>query len=166
MISSIQSCLTLCDAMDCSMPGFPVLHQLLELAQTHVRRVGDALQPCHPLSSPVIPFSSRLQSFSASGSFPVNRLFTWGSRSIGASASVLISRLLFCKMSPSESSPDAFSWLNGVYGVLPSTPQKWCCAPLGVIWGCRRTPASRCQWWWPGSPGYNSICRFPSTMRL
>ena len=41
--------------MDCSMPGFPVLHQLLELAQTHVHRVGDAIQPSHPLSSPSPP---------------------------------------------------------------------------------------------------------------
>ena len=40
-----------CDPMDCSTPGFPVLHQLLELAQTHVHRVGDAIQPSHPLSS-------------------------------------------------------------------------------------------------------------------
>ena len=49
--SVAQSCLTLCDPMDCSTPGFPVLHQLLELAQTHVHRVGDAIQPSHPLSS-------------------------------------------------------------------------------------------------------------------
>ena len=46
-----QLCLTLCDPMDCSMPGFPVPHQLLELAQTHVHRVGDAIQPSHPQSS-------------------------------------------------------------------------------------------------------------------
>ena len=38
--------------MDCSTPGFPVHHQLPELAQTHVHRVGDAIQPSHPLSSP------------------------------------------------------------------------------------------------------------------
>ena len=49
--SAPQSCLTLCDAMDCSMPGFPVLHQLPELAQTHVHWVGDAIQPSHPLLS-------------------------------------------------------------------------------------------------------------------
>ena len=42
------------DAMDCSMPGFPVLHHLQELAQTHVHRVSDAIQPSHPLSSPSI----------------------------------------------------------------------------------------------------------------
>ena len=53
--SVAQSCLTLCDPMDCSMPGLPVYHQLLELAQTHVHRVGDATQPSHPLSSPSPP---------------------------------------------------------------------------------------------------------------
>ena len=47
-----QSCPTLCDPMDCSMPGFPVRHQLLEFTQTHVHWVGDAIQPSHPLSSP------------------------------------------------------------------------------------------------------------------
>ena len=41
--------------MDCSMPGFPVHHQLLELAQTHVHRVGDAIQPSHPLLYPSLP---------------------------------------------------------------------------------------------------------------
>ena len=50
--SVAQSCPALCDPMDCSMPGLPVLHHLLELAQTHVHWVGDAIQPAHPLSSP------------------------------------------------------------------------------------------------------------------
>ena len=55
-VSSVaQSCLTLCDPMDCSTPGFPVHHQLPEFAQTHVHRVGDAIQPSHPLSSPLPP---------------------------------------------------------------------------------------------------------------
>ena len=50
-------CPTLCDPMDCSTPGFPVHHQLLELAQTHVHRVSDGLtiQPSHPLLSPSPP---------------------------------------------------------------------------------------------------------------
>ena len=48
--SAAQSCPTLCDPMDCSTSGFPVHHQLLELAQTDVRRVSDATQPSHPLS--------------------------------------------------------------------------------------------------------------------
>ena len=50
--SVAQSCPTLCDLMDCSTPGFPVHHQLPELAQTRVHRVSDAIQPCHPLLSP------------------------------------------------------------------------------------------------------------------
>ena len=53
--SVAKLCLTLCNPMDCSMPGFPVHHQLLELPQTHVHRVGDAIQPSHPLSSPSPP---------------------------------------------------------------------------------------------------------------
>ena len=50
--SVAQSCLILCDPVDCSMPGFPVHHQLPEPTQTHVHHVGDAVQPSHPLSSP------------------------------------------------------------------------------------------------------------------
>ena len=46
---------TLCDPMDCSMPGFPVHYQLPEFAQTHVHQVGDAIQPSHPLLSPSPP---------------------------------------------------------------------------------------------------------------
>ena len=50
-----QSCPTLCDPMDCAMPGFPVLHHLPELAQTPVHWVHNAIQPSHPLSSPSLP---------------------------------------------------------------------------------------------------------------
>ena len=53
--SDAQSCPTLCDPVDCSTPGFPVYHQLPELAQTHVHRVSDAIQPSHPLLSPSPP---------------------------------------------------------------------------------------------------------------
>ena len=53
--SVAQLCPTLWDPMDCSMPGFPVHHQLPELSQTHVHRVGDAIQPSHPLLSPSPP---------------------------------------------------------------------------------------------------------------
>ena len=56
MISSVtQSCPTLCNPMDCSMPGFHVHHQLPELAETRVHWVSDAIQPSHPLSSPSPP---------------------------------------------------------------------------------------------------------------
>ena len=50
-----QSCPTLCDPMDCTIPGLPVHHQFLDLAQTHVHRVSDAIQPFHSLSSPSPP---------------------------------------------------------------------------------------------------------------
>ena len=53
--SVTQSCPTLCDPRDCSMPGFPVHHQLLELVQTHVHWVSGVTQPSHPLSSPSLP---------------------------------------------------------------------------------------------------------------
>ena len=53
--SVAQLCPTLCDPMNCSTPGLPVHHQLLEFTQTHAHRVGDAIQPSHPLSSPSPP---------------------------------------------------------------------------------------------------------------
>ena len=84
--SVAQSCLTLCDPMDCRTSGLPVHHQLPEFIQTHVHWVGDAIQPSHP----VIPSSSCLQSFPASGSFPMSQFFTSGGQSIGVSASALV----------------------------------------------------------------------------
>ena len=59
--SVAQSYPTLCDPMNCSTPGLPVLHQLLEFTQTHVHWVGDAIQPSHPLSSPSPPTSNLSQ---------------------------------------------------------------------------------------------------------
>ena len=82
-----QSYPTLCDPMDCSMPGFPVLHHLPELAQTHIHWVSDAIQPSRPLSSPS-PLC--LQSFPALRSFLMGRLFASGGQSIGASSSASV----------------------------------------------------------------------------
>ena len=59
--SVTQPCLTLCDPMNRSIPGLPVCHQLPEITQTHVHRVGDAIQPSHPLSSPSPPAPSPSQ---------------------------------------------------------------------------------------------------------
>ena len=70
--------------MDCTTSGFPVHHQLPELAQTHVHWVNDAIQPSHPLSSHSPP------SFPASGSFPVSQFFALGDQSIGASPSASV----------------------------------------------------------------------------
>ena len=79
-VSSVaQSCLTVCDPMDCSTPGLPVHHQLLELAQTHVHQVWW----CHrTISSFVTPFSFRLQSFPASRSFLMSQFFASSGQSI------------------------------------------------------------------------------------
>ena len=85
--SVTQLCPTLCDPMDCSTPGLPVHHQLPEFTQTHVHRVGDAIQPSQPLSS---PFSSCPQSFPVSGSFPMSQFFSSGGQSIGVSASTSV----------------------------------------------------------------------------
>ena len=71
--------------MDCSMPGFPVLHYLPEFVQTHIHWVSDATQPSHLL----LPSSLPAFNLWASGAFPVSRLFTSDGQSIGASASVL-----------------------------------------------------------------------------
>ena len=84
-VSSVaQSCPTLSN-LDCSMPGLPVYHQLPEPTQTHIHHLSDAIQPSH-----VIPFSSHLQSFPASGSFHMSQLFTSGGQSIGVSASTSV----------------------------------------------------------------------------
>ena len=74
-----KSCPTLCNPMDCSIPGFPVLHCLLEFAETHVHWVSDAISLSHPLSLPSPP---ALSLFPESGSFPVSWLFTSGGQSI------------------------------------------------------------------------------------
>ena len=87
LFSSVtQTCPTLCDPMDCSMPSFPVHHQLLEPTQTHVNCIGDAIQTSHPLSSPSPPtfnlsqhqglfkwvgFSHQVASIGVSASVPV-----------------------------------------------------------------------------------------------
>ena len=80
-----KPCLTLCNPMDCSMPGSPVLHYLLESAQIHVK----SHWYCLTISSSAAPFSSCPQSFLASGSFPMSQLLTSGSQSIGTSASAI-----------------------------------------------------------------------------
>ena len=81
--SATRSCPTLCNPMDCSMPGLPVHHLLPELAQTHVHQVSDAIQPYDPLLSPSPPAFNLSQH---QGSFPMSQFFTSGGQSIGVSA--------------------------------------------------------------------------------
>ena len=92
----VQLCLTLWDPMGCSTPGLPVHHQLLEFVQVHVHWVSDAIQPSHP----VIPFSY-IQSFLASGSFPMSQCFPSDGQSIGVSPSASV---------PSVNIQDWFFW--------------------------------------------------------
>ena len=84
--SVAQLCPTLCDSMDCSSPGFPVLHHLPEFAQIHVHWANDAIQSSHSVAC----FSSCLQSFPASRSLLMSRLFISGGQNIGTSTSASV----------------------------------------------------------------------------
>ena len=114
--SVAQLCLTLCDPMNCSMPGFPVHDQLPEFTQAHDHQVGDAIQPSHPLSSP----SSPAPNTSQHQSFPMSQLFTRGGQSIGSFS---------FSTSPSNEHPGLISlrmdWLDllAVQGTLKSLLQ-------------------------------------------
>ena len=77
-LSSVaQSCPTLCDPMDCGMPGLPVHHQLSEYTQTQVHQVSDAIKTSHPLLSPSLPaFSlSQISVFSNESVLPIKVLW-------------------------------------------------------------------------------------------
>ena len=85
-VQLLSHVLYLCDPMDCITLGFPVHHQLPELTQIHVYCVSDAIKPphlCHP-------FSFCLQSFPASGSFPMSQFFASDGQSIGVSPSASV----------------------------------------------------------------------------
>ena len=86
-VQSLRLCLTLCDPMDCNMPGFSVLHYLPEFTQTHVHWVSDAIWPSHALLPPS-PFAFNLSQHQ--NLFPMRQLFTSGGQSIGASASASV----------------------------------------------------------------------------
>ena len=113
--SVTQLCLNLCDPMNCSIPGLPVHHQLLESTQTHVHRVSDATQPSHSLSSPLLLPSI----FPRSGYFQMSQLFASDGQIIGFSFNI----------SPSNEHPRLISfrmdWLDllAVQGMLKSLLQ-------------------------------------------
>ena len=94
--SVAQLCLTLCNPMNRSTPGFPVHHQLPEFTHSHVHRVSDAIQPSHPLSSPSPPAPNPSQH----QSFPMSQLFTWGGQSTGVSASASVLQMNTQEWSP------------------------------------------------------------------
>ena len=128
--SVAKSCPTLCNLMDCNMPGFPVPHHLPEFARVHVHWISDTIQTF--LSA---PFSSCLQSFPALGSFPMSQLFASGGQSIGAQASrsvlpvniqgwfplglISLISLMFKGLSRIFSS--TIVWKHRFFGTLPSS---------------------------------------------
>ena len=112
--------------MNCSTPGLPVHHQLLEFTRTHVHRVSDAIQSSHPLSSPSPPLPSSLP---ASESFPMSQLFAWGGQSTGVSFSII----------PSKEIPGLISfrmdWLDllAVQGILKNLLQHHS-SKASILW--------------------------------
>ena len=88
LFSVPQSCQTLCDPMDCSTPSFSVLHNFLELAQTHIHWVGNVIQPFRFLSSLSPPAFNLFQH--QGFFFSMNQFFTSGGQSIGVSASTSV----------------------------------------------------------------------------
>ena len=131
MLSSVaQSCLILCDPMNCSTPGLPVHHQFPESTQTHVHQVSDAIQPSHPLLSPSPPAPSIFPSisvFSNESALCIRRSKYWS---------------FSFNISPSNEHPGLISvrmdWLDllAVQGTLKSlfqhrgskAPVLWCSA--------------------------------------
>ena len=105
------------DPMDCSTPDFPVHHQLPELAQTHGRRVSDAIQPSHSL----YPLLLHLQSFPASGSFQMSQLFASGGQNTGLSASASVLPMNTHDGSPLEWTGWIFLQSKGLSKVFSNT---------------------------------------------
>ena len=151
-VAVVQSCPILCYPMDCSIPGFPVHHHLPELTQTHVHPVGDAIQQ----TCSVVPFSSWIQSFPASGFFPVSRFFASGGQSIGVSASTSVLPM------------NIQDWLHlGLTGLICSardsqesspTPQFKCINSLVLSFLYSPTLISIHDYWKNDSLDYMDLC--------
>ena len=127
--SIAQSCPTLCNPLDCSTPGFPAHRQLWKLAQTHIHRVGDAIQPSHPLLSPSPPTFNLSQHQGlfqgVSSSHQVARSFSFWSFSFSISPSNDYSGLISFRM----------DWLDllAVQGILKSLLQHHS-SKASVLW--------------------------------
>ena len=129
--SVAQSCLILCDLMDCSTPGFPVHYQFPELTQTHLHWVSDAIKLSHPLSSPSPPAFN----LSPSGSFQMSQLFAWGGQCIGVSASASV-----LPMNTQDWSPLRWTgwislqskWLSRIFSNTIAQKHQFFCAQLSL----------------------------------
>ena len=142
--SVTQSCPTLCDPMNGSMPGLPVHHQL---SGVHSDSRPSSLW-CHPaISSSIVPFSSCPQSLPASESFPMSQLFAWGGQSIGVSALASV-----LPMNIQDWSLEWTGWISlqskGLSRVFANTtvqkhlqnsPEVWILIPM-ILWTFLRIP--------------------------
>ena len=133
--SVTQSCPTLCDPMNRSTPGLPVHHQLLEFTQNHVHRVGDAIQPSHPLSSPSPPppIPPSIRVFSNESALRM-RWPKYGSFSFSIIPSKEIPGLISFRM----------DWLDllAVQGTLKSLLQHHS-SKASVLWKCGQNVSSQ-----------------------
>ena len=124
--SVAQSCLTLCDPMNRSTPGLPVHCQLLEFTQTHVHRVSDAIQPSHPLPSPLLlpPIPPSIRVFSNESALPM-RWPKYSSFSVSIIPSKEIPGLISFRM----------DWLDllAVQGTLKSLLQQHT-SKVSILW--------------------------------
>ena len=110
--------------MDCSMPGLPVTHHLLEFAQFHVHWISATIQPSYSL----LPSSFCLQSFPASGSFPMSCLFSSGGQSIGTAASASVLPMNIQHWFPFGLTALISLLSMGLSGVFFSSTVLWCSA--------------------------------------
>ena len=150
--SVAQSCLALCDPMDHSTPGLPVHHQLPEFTQTHVHPTWW----CHPtISSSVVPFSFRPQSFPASGSFQMSQFLTLGGQSFGVSASASV-----LPMNTQDWSPLGWTGWISLQSKELSRVFSNITVQMHQIFSRRRETCSRSerckQWWWGPNPALSS----------
>ena len=131
LCSVAKSCPVLCDPMDQSTPGFPVLHYLLEFAQTHVQWVSDAFQPSHPLSPSSSAFYPSVRIFPSESALRVRWSNYWSFFGIGPCQWVFRVDFFYdwlawflCSLSDSQESSEApqFESINSLALSLPYGP--------------------------------------------
>ena len=136
MSSVAQLCPTLCDPMNCSTPGFPVHHQLLELTQTHVHSVSDAIQQSHPLLPPLCPqvCSQQLCLYSCSAKRFISTIFVDSISSVQSLSHVRLCNSMHCSTQASLSITDSWSLLKlmSIESVMPYN-HLVLCHPLPLL---------------------------------
>ena len=156
--------------MNRSMPGLPVHQQLPEFTQTHARRVGDAIQPSHPLSSPSPPAPNHSQHHPR----PWCQLFAWGGQNTGVSASASVLPMNTRDWSPlgwtgwiSFSPRDSQVFSNNTVqkhqifsgNLMACKLHGWMASPNRWTW----VWVNSRRWWWIGRPG---MLRFMGSQRV